>query len=530
MLSRKFLFILAISIFYSCMNKAPEGFVYIEENIFKVDDQDYFPRLMNYGIAARVLEDEIILSPSIEYDNPKTFDSNTILESKERMRSHFRAIKKMGFNSIRLVGLSNLKYEESGTKTSIELFEGNGRTPLLIDSSSILKLTNALENLVLLAGEENLRVMPILPRPMKDLNYTKVKDKFVGAILSRFKDNHVIFAYDFFNEPLYFDNSEHTHWQDRPRTKVGAYRLVKKWKDQMSRHAPKQLFTIGLAEPIEVFEWDPEILPVDFVSFHTYHPLRVFNEIYWYAKYVNKPWMVTETSLPADNDSISFKDQAIFMKEVFERIVNCGGSGIGWWQYQDVQWGPFEHNYTPLIKVGGKSLIDSNTFIYGEFKDAAFVMPQLEVKKSGECDCHTNYFNMMGYHNYRIKGLIVDTKNEPIEGAVIRGWNQYWTVGQNTFTNENGIFNLYSNDECVHFEISAPGYSKVKFNLNLTYEPHPDSLDLKNVGLEYHKNHFQWYLDSNYVGESVFRFKKDLFDDFETSAVLDTIKLESLTL
>jgi hypothetical protein len=81
---------------------------------------------------------------------------------------------------------------------------------------------------------------------------------------------------------------------------------------------------------------------------HTYHPLRVPNEIYWYSKNVNKPWMIGETSLPADNDSISYSDQTQFLKEAYLRTKNCGGSGFGWWAFQDVtSWGTFEHKNNP---------------------------------------------------------------------------------------------------------------------------------------------------------------------------------------
>ena len=84
------------------------------------------------------------------------------------------------------------------------------------------------------------------------------------------------------NEPLYLDS-------EPVRKKKNALKIVKNWSNLMKRHAPYQLFTIGFAEPIEVFQWDPYLLPVDFVQFHTYHPLRVPNEIYWYSKYIGKP-------------------------------------------------------------------------------------------------------------------------------------------------------------------------------------------------------------------------------------------------
>lgn len=510
--------------------KPAEGFVYLENDSFKVSGSTFFPKLMNYSVCPRIIGNELVISPSIEYDLPNAFDSKSVEASKDRMRAHMKAIKKMGFNSIRLVGMSNVKYDTTNALMTIETFTETKREGFTINPETTPVIVKALKEALSVMEEEALKVMIILPRPRKDSSYTAQKDRYVKAILEEFSDLNTVFSYDYFNEPLYFDNYEQADWKDVVRDKESALTLVRKWKSQMEQHAPHQLLTIGLAEPIEVFEWDPEILPIDFVSFHTYHPLRVPNEIYWYAKYVNKPWIISETSLPADNDSISYRDQAVFMKEMLQRVINCGGQGIGWWQYQDVRWGPFEHNFTPLISLGEQTDIDSSTYIMGQFKDAAFLLPKLPMFKTGECDCHINYYNMMGYHNYKIRGTVLDQNNRPIEGAVIRGWNQYWTIGMNTFTNKYGDFNLYSNDECVKFEISAPGYTKVKFEKKLNYKPNPKKLRLENVDLEYHQNHFQWYLDSTYAGSSVFKFDENLFSNYKTRSSLGVIKLEKLSL
>lgn len=540
MSQKGFLSLLTLVFFFSCLpvqkeNEEKEairfpGFIYLEDEVFKLDSAIFFPKLMNYIIQPRHLNGKLIFSPSLEYDDPNTFDSDSEEESNERLRAHFKAIRNMGFNSLRLVGINYIKLNEKNSKVSMKIFKGLRREALNLNNSSITSIIEALEKVVNIADEEGLKIMLLLPKPAKDKDYTQQKDKYVSRVLQKFSKTKSIFSYDFFNEPLYFDNSELSNSKEILRDKLSALEIVRKWKQQIRKHAPHQLFTISFVEPIEVLEWDPSILPVDFVSIHTYHPLRVPNEIYWYAKYINKPWIISETSLPADNDSISYEEQSIFMREAFQRVINCGGIGFGWWQYQDVSWGPFEHNFTPLISSGGKTFLDSNTFILGEFKDAAFVLPELKVEKTGECNCHMNYYNMMGYKNYKISGNVVDEDNNPIEGAVIRAWNEYWTVGMHTFSNEKGEFNLYSNDENIRFEISAPGYTKLKYTKRLKFQPHPKSLTLDWVKLEYHRNNYQWYMDSTYIGESVFQFNEELFDDFKTTSSLGTIQLEKLKL
>ena len=48
-----------------------------------------------------------------------------------------------------------------------------------------------------------------------------------------------------------------------------------------------------------------------------------------------------------------------------------------------------------------------------------------------------NYYNMLGYNNVLLKGVVLEKgTNKPIEGAVVRGWNNDWSVGLNTYTNE----------------------------------------------------------------------------------------------
>ena len=104
------------------------------------------------------------------------------------------------------------------------------------------------------------------------------------------------------------------------------------------RNAPHQLFTIGLAEPIEVFEWDPPTIPVDFVEMHTYHPLRVQSEMWWYSHYCGKPWMVGETGLPADDDSVSYGAQMAFMFWTYRYAKINGACGYGWWSFRTAPW------------------------------------------------------------------------------------------------------------------------------------------------------------------------------------------------
>lgn len=349
--------------------------------------------------------------------------------------------------------------------------------------------------------------------------------KFTEALLARFSDEPTLFAYDFFNEPLYFDI-------EREADKNNVIEIVDSWRSLMQSYAPNQLLTLGLSEPTEVFRWDPSLLDIDFISFHTYHPMRVMNEIYWYSNYGGKPWMLGETGLQADGDSISYADQSQFNQKVYDQVRNCGGIGIGFWEFQEVTYSNYEGNHTGLInRVGTTESSDGQYTMKGTVKPAGKNIKHLEARRTaGNCEKPINYYNILGYDNFVLKGRLINAEtNEPIEGAVIRGWTKYWKIGMNTFSNEDGNFTLYSNDTCLHLEISAPGMNRLKFDPEFEYWPisgtHPDSLSLPQRKLEYHDIDYNNYLISQ-PDRDIFALKPNAFGNAKLEGDLGDLYLK----
>lgn len=491
----------------------------------------YFPLMLNYTVCFRKIDTTFVVSALKDYEKPKEFEFNTVEGTLNQLKGHFKLIKELGFNSVRIVGLNILWSDDKNNNFLIPLKSSDEKSIPLNDNIEVY--LNRIEEIVRLAEEFDLRIMILLRHPENDelLDLTR-------SILLRFKDEPTIFAYDFFNEPLYFDNVDLPP-NKRRREKEDAIDIVSEWKDMIEEYAPNQLMTIGFSEPLEVFEWDPSILPVDFLAFHTYHPLRVPNEIYWYSKYTNKPWMIGETALPADNDSVPYTHQTQFLHETFKRVVNCGGIGFGWWSFQDVSWGGFEHDYTSLLNHEGETWTsDSSHKILGTLKPAAFKFKNLKnYVATQDCPCWVNYKNMLGYENFIIRGKIVDNDNgEPVEGAVIRGWSPNWRIGANTFSDVEGNFSLYTNTQFLHFVISAPGMSTLKFDFEGAYKPIEDynePLDsLKNKDLEYHKISYIPFLvdDSIKLKDSleIFKFKKEMFNQAKYEAIMETKELKSI--
>ena len=139
----------------------------------------------------------------------------------------------------------------------------------------------------------------------------------------------------------------------------------------------------------------------------------------------------------------------------------------------------------------------------------------------------------------RIKTKITNKETDkPIEGAVIRGWNESWGIGMNTFTDENGEFTLYSNDICTHFEISAPGMTKKKFNYHANYLPISNTnislQSLPNQNLEYQKIAYKPFLltknipDTGSSAPYIFNFDKSKFNNAIFQGKMEVIELSPL--
>ncbi len=515
------IFILAIfGILFSCQNTqnpserikpdlTKTDFIYLNGNHFELKKEKYFPLMLNYIVSFRNINNEFIVSPHIDYEKIDTFETNTKHDIEEQLRAHFQLIQEMGFNSIRLC------FDRIGIDSNQYYYGADGKAYFI--NTDYDKILAGLETAIHMAHEKGLRVMLLMKAPIeKDL------ENFAIHVLEKFKDNPTIFAYDFMNEPLYFD-------KDPERKKTGACKIVTHWMELMNKYAPNQLFTIGFSEPIETFEWDPALLPVDFISFHTYHPLRVKNEIYWYSTYTGKPWMIGETSLPADNISISYQDQASFMKETYQYVVDCGGAGFGWWDFQEAKAGNFEAMYTGILNHNGTTTTkDGKYTIIGSVKLAAKEIQGFSKYIPKEKVRPVNYFNMIGYNNYVIKGKILNRKTkEPVEGAVIRGWTKTW-IGMNTFTDEKGEFRLYSNDEVVHFEISAPKMEKIRFDREgIQYKQillgNFDKNNLPDQHLEYHQISYKTFLKD--AAKSVFDFDESKFNQAKFEAEMETLYL-----
>jgi hypothetical protein len=520
----KSLFLLCVIFVISCQNTTDTkreksdlsntDFIYLNGNYFELRNERFFPVMLNYCVSFRNINNELVVSPYLNYEKHGEFEYDTREETEEQLRGHFQLIKEMGFNSLRV--------------TFDRLSGGDGKyyySDFSIDDDCE-KILSGFENFINIASEKELRVMFLLKAP-----FDKALENFTVKILKKFSTNPTIFAYDFFNEPLYFD-------PEPKKSKESARNVQLKWKTIMEQNAPNQLFTIGFSEPIEVYTWDPALSPVDFVCFHTYHPLRVKSEIYWYSQYVHKPLMIGEIALPADGDSIPYSYQAIFAKEISEYAIDCGIAGFGWWDFQEdlMQASTsFEATYTGILNHKSiTTTADRRYSIIGTPKPVVDEIKKIsQYQSKNKKERPVNYYNNLGYNNFVIKGKIIDKKTKkPIEGAVIRGWTEWWNIAWNTYSDKNGNFTLYSNEKYIRFTISAPNYYTKIFKKELNYKKitneNFDINNLPNRELEYHSISYIPFLKD--TAHSVFDFEPAKFNQAKFEGKLNDVYLNPIKL
>lgn len=457
-------------------NTQSPGFVYVQDKHFMLDGEPWFPLMLNYKPTIAIVNDTLRIIPAYYYQSPS-------------LAHDFQRIADMGFNCVRIC------------------------LDMVPEEKDFEALYHAIGQMTDTAEQYQLKVMLLIKRPLEDklVCYTE-------GLLQHLADKSNLWAYDFFNEPLYFDEVE-------LRDKMEAYQIVCRWREMMDHYAPHQLFTIGFAEPIEVFEWDPSILPVDFVEVHTYHPLRVPSEMRWYSNNcTDRPWMVGETALPADNDSVSYEYQRQFLLQSYTLARQYHAAGYGWWEYHECPDGVnFEAQFTGLINQKN------------EDKPAVLELPTLKEKTIPTDNHHvpSNYYNMLGYNNIVLKGKVIDSKSgQGVKDALVRGWTKDW-IGMNTYTDENGNFTLYSNDFNVHFEISAPGMNTIKFDRHNTKYHFVDAEakkkwtfeNLPDQYLEYQSIDYKPFLETDSL---TLNFNPKFFNQYKIEGEMGEVRISKL--
>lgn len=453
-----FVFSLAAAMYLSFPISSKEHFVSIKDKAFELEGKPFYPIALNYVVTMQANDNGDLWPSSFNgYNAGEKYRYTGKDSSLMELKAELDLIKEMGFNTVRIVRIGEEQVDEATGLLSVSAIVKNERTVRfqLEQKENFIKYTNALDTLFDLADQAGLKVI-FLVNVQPDVATT---DMHLMKIAQRFKESSSIMAFDFFNEPLYFDKKD--------RHKKEVIEITSRWRQIVRMYAPKHLTTIGLEGIREVFEWDPNILDVDFISLHPYQyePEQVRNEIYWYGKYITKPWMLGETAISADNDSVSYEEQRKFAEVTLKQTRNCGGIGYSWWQYKDVDWHLFHANYMGVVNwTGFTKTKKPNIPVGGTVKPLVEEFKKFDPSTpKEECLCFKNYYNYTSNNSFRIIGKFVDEESgKPIEGAVILGWNEGWTHSYHTISKADGTFELTSNYPFYHWMASSTNYLMIR--------------------------------------------------------------------
>jgi len=427
----------------------PPGIVQLGASGFTLNDSSFYPMALNYIVGPRWQNGELWFGPSADYRRERKDHFCPKMVAHERLRGDVELVREMGFNSIRIVGICDevgfIEPKDSlGIKVPLDLEHD---TLLLFSDPVVMEqYLSALNEVFDICAEQGLKVIPLTTIHLD----APENETFLSGYLDHFSTNSSILAFDLFNEPLYFDRPE--------RPKAVVMDVVHGWRMLKNEHAPNHLFTIGLTGIREVFEFDPDILDVDFISFHPYEyePDQVRNEIAWYGKHIRTPWIIGETAIPADNDSIAYDKQKAFAERTLEQALACGAKGYSWWQFKDVAWNYFHADHMGLLSRSDSTVTRSGRIVEGSMKSTVEAFRNFNPRNvPPEPADLPNYFNYSQHGAYRIVGKLVNEDGGAVEDGVMLGWNEYWTSSYHTVTRTDGTFELLSDFPIHHWMVSS---------------------------------------------------------------------------
>lgn len=441
-----------------------KSFVSIKNGGFYLNESPFFPVVCNYKVTMYFDGTELWSGPYSGYQSNISEGFRNKNLSLMEIKADFELIKKMGFNAVRIVGIgeqfaNDSDFPRSSLFVNCKSMAGTDFKFVLSNYFNRQVYFSAISSVLDAAEEIGLKII-YLTRLVNELPET---EQMFAQLCEQFEDNSTIMAFDYFNEPLYFDSLA--------REKETISTITDKWDSIISKHAPNHLSTIGLAGIREVFEWDPNLVTVDFISFHPYEyePDQVRNEMYWYGSHVKKPWIIGETSFPADNDSVPYAAQTDFAKATLGQALACGAIGYSWWQYKDVNWSDFHSDYMGVVSREGHVISDTKKRVAGTPKPAAKVFSEFNhLGDKGECLCLDNYHNYLPGDSSKLKGKVVSDQGMPIQGAVIMAWSEDWMRLRHAVSKADGTFQLEGNFRFFHWIVGATLHTNQKGALKNT--------------------------------------------------------------
>ncbi|NCC88004.1 MAG: PAS domain S-box protein, partial [Clostridia bacterium] len=424
-------------------------FVYMQAGKFNYQGEEYYLKTCNYLISMFLNDsDELVVAPSTDYfykwGGGIALPTNQV-DADRFLKAHFLALKKMGFNSIRLMGCQVERRWDSDILTTSMYYKnheaGDNPDPCVNDGEEGVRDWEILTDLesengkeyykqamhvVLEAAEEcGIKVIWVMgsERTYVDGNGNEsIRSlltptghtinqqfcNFLHDIAIEFRGNSTLIGYDLFNELLSYNGIEGCttpyELSETVKSLVESIKFVDRNHFITVGHVSIRTFFILGVEPFK---------HCDVHSFHLYegeysdnhiqtNGSEINRQLYYFNKTIDFPWMIGEvgssTHIPEQNpdeDEIAEKEleQRDFALSTLQKSLDCNSLGYSWWQLYDHQyddkgkWGVLtaDGGYEPV------NLDDSGTNtvnIFGEFKKI------VDFTGSGENGLSSSVFNI----------------------------------------------------------------------------------------------------------------------------------------
>jgi len=522
--------IILFSALSSLINAQNNSFIYMENEKFFQGCEEFYPMIMNYSISYEDSAGSLrITSPMNQCEKIQGCNSCGVSRQdyRDKIASHLETIAVMGFNTLRIVGLtvryddqkdsegdftgnliSNSYYEfgKSGPN-KLHCHKYNKKGISLNDMNDFKRQGDLFAQLFDIIREENIPLKVILVTGGHGIEMrSETYRDYLKYLADRFSGEPILFAYDLYNEPQYSEKVDPraTNKYDRANWFNGWYKVIKE-------KAPWHFVTYG---PVltDIFGWDPEVMPCDFFAYHIYSPPRkncnwsydtAFISYKVNLKYASenfsKPWILGETGLSGINPEVyanykinpvvsSEEEQRAFMESSLKYVKWYGIGGYALWMFKDVIWS-FKNMDTKVAKqyfMGVVHYRENN-----DWKPAAYEFAKFDPTKTCSDCTHPlpdHYYNSYFYPYTLVEGSVFSRHSDrdrsaiPFKDALIRV-----TIGKSgtkdfnhpflTFSDARGRFtirSLYKDNDMVvkQIRISAPSmsqYYKANWAKGLTF-------------------------------------------------------------
>ncbi|HNR21317.1 MAG TPA: hypothetical protein PKL45_15145, partial [Bacteroidia bacterium] len=326
--------------------------------------------------TAAQLASDFWYSTTKDFGNTKHFECTNTPTCSTEIIAYLTKIQNMGFNTVRIAGAPQWNPDKTpkANKFYLRSFQYCPNIDLCWDDTDYLEIDKPfntspvldfyldnMEQFYAIATQPpfNFKIIVELALggsyisgiPGHQNDYLELMDEYVA----RFKNNPNLIYYIIASETQYTENffikkedvcNYTTPWYDHLKTQDDYHHLVN---------------TTGIIT--DVIYWDPSVIKSDIFSLHPYtfirdfektagYPTytvardRVLSQFYWLKNHCPKPWLIGETGFKATNspaNPIVFLDgteteQAQYLTDTYQKVVDCEGSAYAWWNFQDTFW------------------------------------------------------------------------------------------------------------------------------------------------------------------------------------------------